>query len=331
MPVELAKAWLEMLYPPPADVVLTYSFFHLVLRREPWVLEIPCEQPHLLIGRENHFYTWKPFLRRLLESSHCRAIICRAEAVKEALIDRLGGNDAIGDKVYVIYAAAPVKPVSNKPDKAKISLLFVNSIHLNLPETFYGKGGLILLEAFRRLLLRYPNLELVLRSKVPRRVLHDYADVLRSVHVLQDPLTQQDLEKLWMSADIFVLPSYVTPDATLIEAMSYGLPVVTTDVWANPEIVAFGETGLLISSPHLRRFADGRVIHTEHADWGKHIRILDNRMVDELEEKLSILIEREDLRREMGIAARREVVQGRFSIHRRNEELKRVFDEVTSS
>jgi glycosyltransferase involved in cell wall biosynthesis len=329
-PVELARSWVGRFQPPPPGVSLTYSAFHLVFRREPWVLEIPCEQPHLIVGRETHFYTWKPILRRLLESSYCKAIVCRAEAVKEALVQRLGESNGIGDKLWVIYGGSPAKTLNERPPHGdRIRLLFVNSIHLNFPETFFGKGGLVLLEAFRRLLPRYPNIELVLRSKVPREIFRDYADILQSVQVLQDPLSQQHLEKLWMWADVFVLPSYVTPDAVLIEAMSYALPVVTTDVWANPEIVSVGRTGFLISSPHLHRFTDGHVIRTEHPDWGKHIRTLDFRMVDELEEKLAILIEREDLRRKMGMAARCEVEQGRFSIQRRNEQLKMVFDEAT--
>jgi glycosyltransferase involved in cell wall biosynthesis len=327
LPLNLARAWLERFRAPPPGVALTHAFFHVVFRDEPWVLELPCEQPHLLIGLERHFDSWKPVLGRHLRSPFCKAIICRAEAVKGALLQRLG-EDAPPEKIQVVYGAVPARDFSKEGPGDKIRLLFVNSAHLNFPEFFYSKGGLVVLEAFRRLLARYDNLELVLRSKVPLDVLRERRHLLKGVRVIQDPLPWPELEREWLGADIFVMPSYVTPDATLIEAMSYQLPVVTTDVWANPELVSDGKTGLLISSPHLRRFTEGHVVYFEHPAWAKHIRTLDPQMVDELEAKLSVLIENEGLRRQMGLAARQEAERGRFSIERRNESLSRIFDEA---
>jgi len=124
------------------------------------------------------------------------------------------------------------------------------------------------------------------------------------------------------------MPSYVTPDATLIEAMSYQLPVVTTDVWANPEIVTDGRTGSLISARSMRHFTEGYIIHFGDRDWAKHIRSLDLRVVHDLEEKLSLLIENEGMRRRMGEAGYYEVERGKFSVQRRNEKLKRIFDKA---
>jgi glycosyltransferase involved in cell wall biosynthesis len=53
-------------------------------------------------------------------------------------------------------------------------------------------------------------------------------------------------------------------------------------------------------------------------------------MVEELEAKLNLLIENDELRRRMARAARWEVEHGKFSLQRRNEKLKRIFDEATS-
>jgi len=328
LPLNLARAWLERFRPPPPGVALTYAYFHVVFRPEPWVLELPCEQPHLLIGLEEHFHTWKPLLSRYLGSPFCKAIICRAEAVKEALLQRLG-EEATREKIQVVYGAVPARDFIKNGPGDRIRLLFVNSAHLAFSETFYGKGGLIVLAAFRRLLARYDNLELVIRSKVPPEVLQERGDLLKGVRIIQDPLPWQELEREWLGADIFVMPSYVTPDATLIEAMSYELPVVTTDVWANPEIVADGRTGLLVSAPSLRRFTEGHTIHFDNRNWVKHIKSIDPQMIQNLEAKLRVLIDNEEMRRRMGEAGRYEVERGKFSIQRRNKKLKRIFDEAT--
>jgi glycosyltransferase involved in cell wall biosynthesis len=57
----------------------------------------------------------------------------------------------------------------------------------------------------------------------------------------------RDVPALLAEASLFVLPSLTEGiSLTLLEAMARGLPVVTTRVGGNPEIVVEGETGLLV-------------------------------------------------------------------------------------
>jgi glycosyltransferase involved in cell wall biosynthesis len=51
-------------------------------------------------------------------------------------------------------------------------------------------------------------------------------------------------------------------------------------------------------------------------------------MVNQIVEKVSLLIENSSLRREIGRNARHLVEKGEFSVKRRNEKLKRIFDEA---
>jgi len=62
----------------------------------------------------------------------------------------------------------------------------------------------------------------------------------------------------------------------------------------------------------------------------KTIEPVDPQVVAELVEKTSILIEDEDLRRKMGRAGREEVETGKFSLEKRNNKLKRIFDDALS-
>jgi glycosyltransferase involved in cell wall biosynthesis len=70
-------------------------------------------------------------------------------------------------------------------------------------------------------------------------------------------VTGQEKVDLFQKATLFVLPSYADnfPYA-LLEAMSTGLPVVTTPVGAIPEIVEDGKNGFLIEPGDYRALAD---------------------------------------------------------------------------
>ena len=113
--------------------------------------------------------------------------------------------------------------------------------------------------------------------------------------------------------------------------MRYELPIVTIDAWANSEIVEDGKTGLLgRKSEHIPYYGENLVPLFGTPQFQKAIRIPDPKVVQELVEKTSILIENQELRRRMGRAGRWEIEHGRFSIERRNEKLKRIFDEATA-
>jgi glycosyltransferase involved in cell wall biosynthesis len=124
----------------------------------------------------------------------------------------------------------------------------------------------------------------------------------------------------------------MTPWSVFLEAMSFELPIVTTDLYANPEIVQDGVTGLLVEPPigvpyHWERslVSMGSPLHGQFME---AIRIPDPAFVARLAERLSLLIENVGLRREMGRRARHEVEEGKHSVRHRNKALKAIFDQA---
>lgn len=66
-------------------------------------------------------------------------------------------------------------------------------------------------------------------------------------------LTGTALEKMYQSADVFVLPSIIDDQGyteglgtVLLEAISYGIPVIGSNVGGIPDIIIDGETGFLV-------------------------------------------------------------------------------------
>jgi glycosyltransferase involved in cell wall biosynthesis len=327
VPLHLMKAYLDKFRPPPAGTELTWAVARLVFRREPWVLDLLTELPAVLVGTEWHFERWKSITRRCLLSPYCRKIVCGTQANREALVKSLD-NEALEQKTRVVYTAVPGKEFTKShSDNSRCRLLFVNSA--NLSGEFELKGGKEALETFVALRQRYPDLEMVVRSDVPRNIERRYGGA-PGLRFIQEMLPWESLEKEFQAADIFFLPTHITPYAVFLDAMSYELPVVTTDVWCNRELVDDGRTGLLVPKSSLASEFLPEAPWARTREFAKKVvKQVDPKMVGALVTKLSFLIENPESRRQMGRAGRREVEEGRFSMARRNEALKRVLDEAT--
>src|SRR5687768_4892209 len=121
----------------------------------------------------------------------------------------------------------------------------------------------------------------------PRSTLFPYTTLFRS--------------RVVAAADVFALPSWTEGfPLVVLEAMALGRPVVATAVGGTPELVADGETGLLVPP----------------------------RDVAALTASLKRVLDDEGLRRRLGEAGRRRVAE-RFSPEAMTRDVLAVYDEVT--
>jgi glycosyltransferase involved in cell wall biosynthesis len=111
------------------------------------------------------------------------------------------------------------------------------------------KGQHLLIEALEMMAGNHPEVRLLLVGGGPEK--GDIEElVLRSglrekVMVLGE---RDDVPDILAASDLFVLPSFWEGiSIALLEAMSYGLPVVATDVPGNREVLGSEENGLLVS------------------------------------------------------------------------------------
>ncbi len=123
---------------------------------------------------------------------------------------------------------------SLRPGDGVVRLLFVGG-------SFARKGGELLLRWARETSVSAPwELHLVTRDAVP-----DTANVIVHQNVANNGA---DLVRLYQRSDVFVLPTLADCFSLVaMEAMSCGLPVVSTRLGGIPEIVADGETGFLLN------------------------------------------------------------------------------------
>ena len=167
---------------------------------------------------------------------HATHIFTRGQFVRDSLIadydvpaERI---TAVGGGVSFTSLPAPIKKQENNAPTA----FFIG-------RDFYRKGGDILLKAFAIARKAHPHAKLLVmtRDRIPDDL------PLDGVELLPSAWDREMLKTYFERADLFVLPSRLeTWGDVLLEAMAYSLPCIGVREAAMPEIIADGDTGLLI-------------------------------------------------------------------------------------
>lgn len=344
LPVNLIKSRIERVTKGPhSGTRLTFAINHVVCRPEPWVVLV--EWVHMFTG------WWMPEFRRhrkdietALAGPYCKKILTWCEPAMQSLLLNLDSAEFAG-KVVVLPLAAPRRLFTKMRQEGRVRLLFVGSAHVSrglgsrrLTKAhlydFHMKGGKEVLEVFARLRPVYPNLELVMRASVPPPFRRRY-ESLSGLRIIESQIPWQNLQEEFECADIYIFPCHqTTPWGSILDAMSFELPVIATDVYANPELVQDGVTGFLVKASDRVSYYDPDekfippMVTPRRSEFLEAIEQTDARVIDDLSAKVALLIEDGELRREMGRAARWEVEHGRHSIERRNIALKAILDEA---
>lgn len=154
-----------------------------------------------------------------------------SEAAARSLRDHYGIKS---HKIRILPPSVgnPVTRHKVKPPGQKRQILFMGG-------DFKRKGGPVLLEAFRSHLRKDWELHIVTQSEVqeePGLVLH--RGVARG---------SEAWIRHWQDADLFILPSIMeTFGIVLVEALSFGVPVISSRAGAAEEILDNGRMGLLL-------------------------------------------------------------------------------------
>jgi glycosyltransferase involved in cell wall biosynthesis len=329
IPLFLIKSYVDRFTKKPPDARLTYSCHHLVFRNEPWLVEIG--RIWEMIGHSpKHFYRYKGIIERAFASENCKRVLCFTEFSRKTCISVLNCQ-GFEHKIDVLPRAVHAKKFTKNHKRDGVRFLFVGSA--NLAGLFEYRGGKEVLEAFSILSRRYKNLELVIRSDIPPALKQRYDQVLAqpNVTVLEGFLPWGQVEEIYQQSDLFFFPCHYESWQIILEALSYELPVIAIDLEGVSEFLKDGESGFLVSEAEgVPSIQNGLPLANASPQVRKALRRTDSRLVQNLVEKASILIEDGALRRRMGAAGRWQVEEGDCSLQRRKAKLKEVFDQATS-
>lgn len=216
----------------------------------------------------------------------CTYLIALSESWKDFYINNC---DLTAEQVVVL--PNPVEIPENVPERSnshkKINIVFLGRIGKR-------KGVFDLLEAYAKVA---PE-----QRKKSELILAGIGQVEQANHLAERLYLKEHVafagwvdsakrSELLSQADVFLLPSYNEGlPMALLEAMSWGLPVITTPVGGIPEVITHNETGLLVNPGDVQQLA----------------------------EALQSLIENESLRLELGSAARQRVAPLDVKIYSRS-------------
>lgn len=202
-------------------------------------------------------------------------------------------------KIYIVENGVEKNDISFSKVNEKLNLLFFSNIEKS-------KGIFVLLESLSMLSIKYPQIFLNVlgdfRYENEKKIAYDY--IIQ--HNLQDKIhfwgqvTSCNKYKLIIQNDIFVYPTL--NDAfplVILEAIQCSLPVISTFEGAIPEIVDDGITGLLVEKNNSQA----------------------------LTEKIEILINNPDQRRQMGEAGKKKFLE-KYTLDIFEKNMKTVFDDI---
>jgi len=245
--------------------------------------------------------------KKILSQKNCKKILPWSEDTKKNL-EKFFPN--IKNKIELVYPAVPEQKFKKKKRK-KLTIIYASRY-------FWIKGGLVALEVLSKLKKRY-DIEIIFISDVPEKIKKRYKNIKITSFV-----TQKKFFEYLNNSDIFFYPSLVDGFGfAILEAMSFGLPTiaVSTDcAKACKEIVKNNKTGFVVD---FFAYKDNEIYKKCYG-----IKLPEKKLIDELVEQTSLLIENKKLREKMSKNCLNEIKNGKFSIKERNKKLKRIYAEA---
>jgi len=326
----------------PADVGLAFlPSMPFILGQIPWVIEIEdtttlfAPFPRIsgkrldprVFGTDSVYDSeFFPAVKALLQSESCRGIICHVKSTANS-IPILFNDPMLSPKVTHIPLGIRQRSRRKLPaEKDTVTILFTNSWH-QAATGFYLRGGLDVLEAYSVVFSKHAHLRLILRSKLPQDLHTRYRQIIErcNVQVIDQFLSEEEMEALFSSADIYVLPSARLHVVSILQAMASGLAIVVADGWGMAEYIDHGRNGWIVSGRYgTCSWMDSNGMLREYY---KPVFSADPTVTNGLIQALSNLIEDAEMRRSLGDAGLRDI-ETRFSIERWNRDLAKAFDKA---
>jgi glycosyltransferase involved in cell wall biosynthesis len=226
-----------------------------------------------LNSNEKFMVSFNWFLRifeeKMLERSN--KIIAVSDFTKKELLQYYKVKE---DKIRVIHNGVDVRkfqPARNKR-KAKEELGFSpdDIAILSVGRLYARKGLFTLIESMPAVVRKFRNAKFIISGKGQSNEMKKLVNHAKRLGVEDNIIftgyfPDSKLPRLYQAADVFAFSTfYENLPFAVLEALSSGLPVVTTNVGGIPEMIESGRNGFLVQPFNSRELADRVLYYLEH-------------------------------------------------------------------
>jgi glycosyltransferase involved in cell wall biosynthesis len=240
------------------DIIITYLFHADVIGRLFIQKRTNLKVIPFLRTTYNHKKYWIPRLFEKLTYKQVPHYLANSESVKE-FITKIGADK---NNVTVIpngidtgfYDKIPRDEKLRKSfgiKKEDLNIICVANLHIN-------KGHKYLFEAFENIYKENKNINLLIVGDGDEK-----ENLLKQIENYQSKNNilflgkRNDVPRLLKISDIFVLPTlFEGMSNAIMEAMASGLPIITTNIPENKELIENKKTGFLIPVKNSEKIAD---------------------------------------------------------------------------
>jgi len=178
---------------------LIYASQHVITTEKPWVVD--CEYFDALASYFDLTFC-KKIIEKKLKTQSCKAILPHSEWGKSTFFNSIN-CEGFKNKIKVVrYSPTPKKTLQKKNNDGVCRVLFIGSNNRANVSAFEQKGLFEIIDAFIDLQKKYDKLELIIRSWVSQDIIKK-TKKYQNIKILKEPLSLDELEKLYLSSDIF--------------------------------------------------------------------------------------------------------------------------------
>jgi glycosyltransferase involved in cell wall biosynthesis len=195
------------------------------------------------------------------------------------------------EKIRVIHNGVDTNkfhPASDKPRmKAELGFKPEDMLILSVGRLYARKGLFTLIESMPAVINRFRNAKFVISGKGQSNEMKKLIAHAGKLGVVDNIIftgyyPDRELPKLYQAADVFAFSTfYEHHPFAVLEALSTGLPVVTTTVGGIPETIENGKNGFLVEPLSREQFAQRILYLLEHPAEASEMGILARKTVEE--------------------------------------------------
>ncbi len=175
------------------------------------------------------------------------AVICVSQALRDHMINDM---ELSPERIHVVYNSKPDWGTGGNGVKIRSQYgIDKNDILIGTAARLIPSKGIhLLLEAGPGVLMQYPNVVFMIAGSGPEetrlRILAEQNGISEHVRFAGHVSNMHDY---YSAFDMFILPTMTEGlGITILEAMSFGLPIIATSTGGIPELIKNGENGILV-------------------------------------------------------------------------------------